>query len=881
MANLIPAQWEPARLNPAVRIWTVLLCSLFVLMPGGDLFGQHEDISPDQLKFFESKIRPVLVRECYSCHSEQTGQAKGGLRLDSKIRMEVGGSSGPAVVAGNLEESMLWNAINYQDYRMPPRKQLTSRQIADFREWIEMGAPDPRVSKVAKIRASVTASDIEQGRDFWSFTRPKKPIVPTIEEPDWARNEIDNYIADRLAKENLTTSTDADPFAFLRRLAFDLVGLPPTPAQVEFFQKRWQEDPDAAVSEMVDQFLSSQHYGERWARHWLDVARYAESTGREINATFPNAWRYRDYVIDSFNDDKPYDEFVQEQIAGDLLPAKDDEEWAEQLIATGFLAIGPKSLIERNVRQFNLDLVDEQIDVTTRVVLGVSVACARCHDHKFDPIQQQDYYAMAGIFESTSTHYGTLNAGRNRQPANELILPVSDPSPQDERLSLEMYAKLNNEKQRLRDELVVMKRKRAAAQKSRAKGKEDPAISIRSINRLTARIAVIDKKLNSVDKSGNPHSFCMGVQDRDQPKDAKLLARGEFDQPVGSVPRGFVQVLDRNRQGIHPKKSGRLELAKWMTSRKNPLAARVMVNRVWQQMFGTGIVTTPENFGASGTRPTHPELLDYLAIEFMKQDWSIKEVVRKIANSRTYRMSTTFDAGSYDVDPENMFYWRANPRQLDAEALRDSMLSVSGEIDFDRPRASMVSRAGSTVVRDGKVTAVNTNALLARESSDNMMEMSRRERRKIRSANRPKVYDVEKLEDFRSVYLPILRDNLPRALEVFDFAEPGLVVGKRESSNTPSQGLYLLNNNFVRRQSRKMAERLIAEADTTESRIRLAFQYAYGRPPTDAESSTAYEFYSNFDVSRRYRERESAVELKKLSALTQSILASAEFRYTN
>ena len=868
-------------LTNANRILIALACGLFFVASADDLLGQHAEISPEQLKFFEAKIRPVLVRECYSCHSEQAGQTKGGLRLDSKIRMEVGGSSGPAVVAGDLEESLLWNAINYEDYRMPPQKQLSVRQIADFRKWIEMGAPDPRVSKVEKIQASVTELDIEEGRKFWSFEQPEQPAVPNIEDSQWVRNEIDNYIADRLAKENLTTSKDADSFAFLRRLAFDLVGLPPTPTQVEFFHSRWQDDPDGAVSEIVEQLLSSQQYGERWARHWLDVARYAESAGREVNATFPNAWRYRDYVIDAFNADKPYDEFVQEQIAGDLLPAKDDNEWTEQLIATGFLAIGPKSLIERNTRQFNLDLVDEQIDVTTRVVLGVSVACARCHDHKFDPIQQQDYYAMAGIFESTSTHYGTLNSGRNRQPNNELILPVADPSSYDERLTPDKTAKLRYELERMREELEELKRRRVASRKAGITEKDDPTIAIRNLNRLSTKISIVDKKLNSVDKAGNPHSFCMGVQDKDRPNDAKLLARGEFDQPVGTVPRGFVQVLDRNAAKIDSKNSGRLELAKWMTSRKNPLAARVMVNRIWQQMFGAGIVTTPENFGATGTRPTHPELLDFLAIEFMDNGWSVKELVRKIANSRTYRMSSAYVADSYKADPENTFYWRANPRQLDAEALRDSMLSVSGELDFERPRATMISRAGSTIVRDGKVTAVNSNSVLDSEMADSMMAMSQKDRRRNRRANRPKVYDIEKLEDFRSVYLPIARDNLPRALEVFDFAEPGLVVGKRESSNTPSQGLYLLNNNFVRRQSRKMAERLLKEADSTEGRISLAFQYAYGRPPTDAESSSAYEFYNNFEVSRRYRERDSLVELKKLSALTQSILASAEFRYTN
>ena len=862
-----------------LNLYLKLALSLTIALAAAQT-ADAQKITGDQLKFFESKIRPVLVRECYSCHSEQAGQAKGGLRLDTRIRTEVGGSSGPAVVPNDLDESLLWNAINHEDFVMPPRKKLSDRVIADFKTWIEMGAPDPRKSKVAKIQSTVTDADIRKGRKFWSFKKPKMPTVPSIDAEDWARKPIDTFIADRLKQESLKPSSDADVYSFLRRLTFDLIGLPPSPSQVSEFERAWNSDPDSAVAEMVEELLASSHYGERWGRHWLDVARYAESTGREVNATFPNAWRYRDYVIDAFNDDKPYDEFVREQIAGDLLPAKTDEEWTEHLVATGFLAIGPKSLLERNSRQFNLDLVDEQIDVSTRVVLGVSVACARCHDHKFDPIQQRDYYAMAGIFESTTTHYGTFSSARNRQPSNELILPIADSSSLDESLSPYVIDKLESQKEDLRDELQELQRKRREQRRSKNKDKK-PVINVTDLNRVTTKISAIDRKLNSVDETGTPHSFCMGVQDKDSPQDARLLARGEFDQPVDTVPRGVAQVLDRKGLRIKPNSSGRLELAKWMASEQNPLTARVMVNRIWLHMFGAGLVKSPENFGATGIRPSHPELLDFLAIEFMNNDWSVKELVRMIANSRTYRMSSAFDADSYDLDAENVFYWRSNPRQLDAESLRDSMLFVSGQMDSERPQGSIVAKAGTTVVRDGRLIKVDVN-LLTGDDMESMSMSDRPGKKRSRRRLRPKTYDVNQLESFRSVYLPIVRDNVPRPLEVFDFAAPGMVVGQRETSNTPSQGLYLLNNNFVLRQSRKMAERLFDEADSTTERIELAFQYAFGRPATAAEFAAAEEFYANFEVKRKYRrEPKNSVDLKKLSALTQAIMASAEFRYIN
>ncbi len=522
----------------------------------------------------------------------------------------------------------------------------------------------------------------------------------------------------------------------MRRLSFDLIGLPPSPKQIAWFNRQWKKDPDAAIESVVDSLLARPEFGERWGRHWLDVARYAESTGKEQNLTYPQAWRYRDYVIDSFNEDKPYDRFIQEQIAGDLLPVKTDEQWAENLVATGFLAIGPKTLIEKNARQFELDLIDEQIDVTTRVVLGVSIACARCHDHKFDPIPQRDYYALSGIFKSMTTHYGTLDSFQNRRASNLIMLPVEDLSPFDKPLSQAQLAQLNQELQQKKNEVAAARREQLQA-RARKDATTNTQKRVASTLRLSAEVGNLESVINSYDKSGKPITYCMGVQPTEQPVNARMLVRGEFDKPADEVPRGFPQVLTDERDEINANSSGRLELARWMTAETNPLAARVMVNRVWLHMFGNGIVRTPENFGATGLPPTNPELLDHLAIEFMENGWSIKTLVREIATSHVYRTSSQFNKRNFEADPENKYLWRMEPRRLDAEVIRDSILQISGELDHNRPRGSIVAAAGSAIVRDGVLVAPGSlsgrSNTMASMSNDAARRNSKRLRDRMQS----------------------------------------------------------------------------------------------------------------------------------------------------
>ncbi|MCG8650219.1 MAG: PSD1 and planctomycete cytochrome C domain-containing protein [Pirellulales bacterium] len=885
-----------------------LIVSVLALLFGGGV-GElsAQQITPEELKFFETKIRPVLIKECYGCHSNKAGNVRGGLRLDTKQLTHIGGSSGPAVVPGDLQESLLYNAITHQDFVMPPKRKLSDEVIGDFRKWIEMGAPDPRETKLAEIKSTVSEQDIAQAKaNFWAYQKPVKIQPSAVEDEGWVKTEIDRYILGKLEQSGLEPSRDARAHQVLRRLCFDLIGLPPTPQQIEYFSRMWKESPDQAITTVVDRLLEQDQFGERWGRHWLDVARYAESTGREVNMTYPHAWRYRDYVIDSFNQDKPFDRFVQEQLAGDLLPVETDEQWTQNLVATGFLAMGPKNVNEANGVQFVADLVDEQIDTTTRVFLGTSVACARCHDHKFDAISQTDYYAMAGIFGSTETYFGnppsemgSFSSVQARRNSSLLLLPVPDPNPFDKRYSAPELAQLRED---FNDKLAeAAELRRSRLRRSQGDSANAPTAQQQRL-RLNNQLAELSAKLAVVDADGNPRSYCMGVQDRQSPRDARLLVRGEIDQLGPTIARGFPRVLSDHTPSLGARASGRLELARWIGSDDNPLTARVMVNRIWQQLIGQGLVTSTENFGVTGQPPSHPELLDYLAVRFVESGWSVKAVIREIATSRVYRMDSAYDERKFEYDPDNALVWRANSRRLDAEAIRDAMLSISGSLDRKRPRGSEVARAGYTRVRDGvlgdpRELARRYASEMARRSGQGTL--SRPAGRAGRFGPRPvngqrrgrfgsggfQAYQqiAERVQnqldmvdaDFRSVYLPIVRDEIPRSLEVFDFADANTVTGVRESSNTANQALYMMNNSFVIEQSDTLAKRLAQQHDQVSDQISAAFALIYGRPPSRGERSATTAFLRSFPAASH----ESASGVGTLSALCQNLFASAEFRY--
>jgi hypothetical protein len=775
------------------------------------------------IAFFEAKIRPVLVKHCYECHSAESGKSKGGLMLDTKHGIREGGETGPAVVPGDVAKSLLLTAIKHSDpdLEMPPKEpQLPKAVIADFETWIKAGADDPRES--AAMAAERPPVDVAAGKQFWSY---KKPVMPKQ-----ASGGIDGFIREKLAAAGLKPAPPAEPRVLMRRLHFDLVGLPPSD----------MSDP-SDYEHQVDELLQSPRFGERWGRHWLDVVRYAESNGRESNLTFPHAWRFRNYGIDAVNTDVPYDRFITEQIAGDLLPAKDAAERARLLTATGFLAMGPKGLNEQNKAQFAADMADEQLDTVTRAVTASSIACARCHDHKTEPFSMEDYYGLAGIFKSTQTFYGNWIDSENNNHGHLIRLPElpgqaivgkSLPEARVKQLKADL-AKLNAD-DKAQNEYIA----KAQAENRDISGEFNKLLG--NALRIIWTRGGVEGALEAVDDKGRALPLCMGVKDAKRITDSALYERGEIAHPGKAVPRGFPRVMDL-KISMPKEQSGRLELAKWLTSRDNPLTARVMVNRVWRHLFGAGLVRTVDNFGFSGERPSHPELLDYLAIKFMDGGWSVKKLIKEIVMSETYRKtsfptrSETELENSVYVDPDNRLLSHTNKRRLDAEVIRDSMLAVSGLLDTSRRPGSLVAEL------DGQsVSLIGFNTKLPPD-----LDGSHR----------------------RSIYLPVVRDHLPDVLEQFDVANPNLVTGDRDVTNVPLQGLYLLNGPFVQEMAVALAKRI----QSAPNQIELAFQLCFNRTPDAQEVALAEKFLRT----------NSADESKLLAAFCQSLLASAEFRFAD
>ncbi|MDF1850354.1 MAG: PSD1 and planctomycete cytochrome C domain-containing protein [Verrucomicrobiales bacterium] len=830
----------------------LLLASFFP----SSLFCVAQEMSSSQLtseqeKFFENKIRPALVKHCYKCHAEEGDKVKGGLLLDTRDASRSGGDSGPAVVPFDLRESLLYVAITYEDssLEMPPKYKLEDEVIADFRKWIEMGAPDPRerIHPEGTPQEYTNTIDIEEGREHWAYQPPQSPVVPAAAEKDIPLSSIDAFLSKKRAEKGLTANEAADGYTLLRRLTFDLTGLPPTSEEIAQFVPAYEAHPESAIAEAVSRLLASPGFGERWGRRWLDVARYAESTGKEINATYPHAWRYRDYVIDAFQSDKPFDEFLMEQIAGDLLPSETPEELIENTVATGFLAIGVKGLNEQNARQFRFDLVDEQIDVTTRAFLGTTAACARCHDHKSDPIPMSDYYAMAGIFLSSETLFGTAEALQNRKATELISLPAPAEAGASSKSLAEMID-LEYQRDLVRERLADIN---TQIREARAEGNTDQAQRLRlQTLGLNNRAGLLDREIASFSDDGKAHPLAMGMADRPAPFDSQILIRGEEDNPTEErAPRGFLQVIPTpDQESIGPDESGRLQMAEWMASPENPLTARVFVNRVWSWMFGEGIVSSVDNFGPTGDQPSHPELLDYLALRFIELDWSVKDVVREIASSQAYRMSSDYNAAHFEKDPENRFLWRMSKRRLDAESIRDATLAVSGQLDTERPHASLVAELG-----DGFV---------GRNVSESQINTENRR---------------------RSVYLPIVRGLVPESLSLFDFADPNLIAGKREITTVPSQALYLMNSDFVIENAEAMAKHLFQDLDLRGSAlIEEAFRRCYSRSPSPEEASKTRAYVERFIATAS----DSGMEAQQARALAlttfcQSLICSAEFRYLN
>ncbi|MSU48846.1 MAG: DUF1549 domain-containing protein [Opitutus sp.] len=796
-------------------------------------------LKADEVAFFEKHIRPVLVDKCYQCHAADAEKIKGGLTLDTRDGIRTGGDGGPAVVPGDPAKSLLLEAIRYanEDLQMPPEKEggkLPAGVIANFEQWIKMGAPDPREGG-AKI-ASARALALEKGREFWAFQPVKKTAAPAVKDAAWPHNDIDRHLLAAMEAKGVNPVGDAERRALIRRVSFDLTGLPPTAEQIAAFVA--EESPEALTT-LVDRLLASPQFGERWGRHWLDVARYADSSGRGSNLLYPEAWRYRDYVIAAFNADKPYDQFVREQIAGDLLPAKDDAQRAERIIATGFLALGPKELAEKDRLQFQLDVVDEQLDTLGQAMLGLTVGCARCHDHKFDPIPQRDYYALAGIFRSTETCYGTVPVITNAHATPLVELPAGTPR-------VEMPG---NSADALRAEQTRLDRQlRELTGGSGMETYQLPAEAekLRPFILVRSQLAIVNAKIKDLGPDGKLRPFAMAVREKTNPADMPLYQRGEPGKPAALVPRGFLQVIPTPGAPITAG-SGRRELADWIASPTNPLTARVMANRVWHHLFGRGLVPSVDNFGSMGGRAVNPALLDHLAVCFVDQGWSVKKLIREIVLSHAYQLATTHDEASFNTDPDNALVWRMTPRRLDAESARDAMLAVSGRLQLTPPLGSAAARVGNNFV--------NPVAAYAK---------------------------AEAQSGQRSVYLTVLRDQLNEALGTFDAANPNAVTGGREETTTPAQTLFLLNSPIVQSFAESWAKQLTAVPAGGGARIRAAYTQAFGREPAAAELRATVEFFECFlapagaDETRR---RELAGPA--FNAFCQALFASAEFRTLN
>jgi hypothetical protein len=692
-----------------------------------------------------------------------------------------------------------------------------------------------------------------------------KPIAPVVKDTNWARDDLDRFILAKIESANLKPAPDADRFSLIRRVTLDLTGLPPTVDEVGAFVGDPASD-DEALAKVVDRLLKSQAFGERWGRHWLDVARYADSVGKTRNVPFPYAWRYRNFVIDSFNSDKPYDEFLAEQIAGDLMVAHNAKDREEKLVATGLLALGSMDLNERDTEQFQLDRIDDQMDTIGRATMGLTLGCARCHDHKFDPIAQTDYYAMAGIFASTTTLSGQQNrqGGGKEYHHPELLAQLDAPLPTKktptEKMATEKTAKRGSllpsatttEISRatlLRNRLAEIQSsiKQGRLDKSRRNEVRNEIIAIRAeLETLTATAADArlvrgkNKKFDSPEVAIDPNApLAMAVADG-HVSDLALRVRGEADIKGDVVPRAFPVIFTQADSPQLPKDaSGRLELAMWLTSRQHPLTARVMVNRIWAHLLGRGLVESVDNFGASGASPTHPELLDHLATRFMESGWSVKSVVRTIVLSRTYRLSGHYSEANTAADEDNRLYWRANLRRLEVEAIRDSLLVAGGLLENERPVGAPF---GASIGGDLS---------------------------KINNKNRRNNVADTIGEPIRTVYLPVFRSKLPGMFTVFDFAEPDQVNGQRDVTTVAPQALFMLNNPFVVEVSKRAAQRILDQPLTDDkARIRFAYSYALCRYPTEPETSRALEFLS--DGSDRQ---------SNWATFTQALYSSAEFRY--
>jgi cytochrome c553 len=1048
--------------------------------------------------YFEKNVRPLFVEKCMACHGSGSAPAMSGLSLDSRESLLKGGTRGPALVSGKPEESLLLRVVRHSEgaVKMPPGKKLSDAEIVALARWIEMGAP------WGKQAAPVSAAK------YWSFVPPQAPSVPTVRNAAMVRTPIDAFVLAELEKKGLKQAPLADKRTLIRRATYDLTGLPPTPAEVQAFLN---DNSPEAFAKVVDRLLASPRYGERWGRHWLDVARYADSNGLDENLVYKNAFRYRDYVIQAFNKDKPYDQFIREQLAGDLLPSSDNATTFERWTATGFLSLGAKMLAEDDPVKMEMDIIDEQLDTTARTFMGLTIGCARCHDHKFDPIPQADYYAMAGIFKSTKTmenfrvvakwhehvlapkedrdrlaahearieekrkqaakitkaendklvaavrrrigayllashevaesqrtplkpvaqpgagaivreagsfdegnvprqlekkkantvkdakapHYaeyrinvasagdyqidiseeekgrGTadllingelvkrgeppvenreaspdeggwsalgvfaLKAGQNvirlehraRFPYFEKLRIVPSPFPAGAavpRTTVQIARKhdinasvleqvvehLDRSQGASASELhafetfgqanaapwtsPVAKLFTAATLKSResiaaryqelftqalaewealpAETREKPEAALQdpgleALRKLLfekfgpfrapgdasqyypaeaiAALRQIEKEQRDLEAATPDYPRAMGVCENDKITDLPIHLRGSHWNLGQTVERGFIRsVSTREVPKLGKQSSGRLELAEWLTAKDHPLTSRVMVNRMWRWHFGKGIVASVDNFGRLGEKPSNQPLLDWLAIRFIESGWSMKAMHRLMMLSTTYQLSSAWDAKNAEADPENTALWRMSRRRLEAEEIRDAIMSVSGHLD---------TAGGGSI-------------------------MNYKDRQYV--ANTSRRGDIDYDRNLRAIYIPVVRSSMYEVFSAFDLPDPSTPNGDRDSTVVAPQALFMLNGSVVLKHSKLLAETLLNQYGPDDAaRLREVYERAFSRPPTARETDQALTFLAQ--IERTLTGPESDRRVLAWQSLCKALIASNEFIYLN
>ena len=749
-----------------------LLACLLVSLAGAD----------EGTDYFETHIRPVLAKSCYGCHNSKAKVAQGGLFADSKDGLLRGGKSGvPAVVPGKPEESLLIKAIqgSHKDLKMPPGKPLSKEQVEAFVAWVKMGAPDPRTD-AAPVVAEKPAYDWAAEKKHWAYQPVRDPQPPAIADTEWNRTAVDRFIKARLDEKKLKPFARADKRTLLRRLTFDLTGLPPTPEEMDAFVA---DASPKALEKVVDRLLASPAYGERWGRHWLDVVRYADTAGDASDYPVPEMYRYRNYVIRSMQEDKPFDQFLREQISGDLMSHKDDEDRAEKLAATGYIANSRR--FGQAEGEFYLT-IDDTVENLGKAVLALSTGCARCHDHKFDPIPTKDYYALAGIFKSTKypwaglEHHQYLDGFAAAKRADQ--------------------ERLDRQQKRMVDAFKVVKR---------GMGKDEKAPVEQRLKYLEAA-----NEMASMRQRWPDIPMIYAVRDT-EPVNARVMVKGDPKTLGPEAERGFLEILGGQKVPKDYKGSGRDLLAQWITDPQNPLTARVMVNRVWLWHFARGLVNTPNDFGKRGDAPTHPELLDYLTSRFVESGWSLKKLHREIVLSRAYATASGHDEANSVKDAKNEYYWRFDRRRLSAEEIRDSILQATGELDPTPGGPHPFGARGAFVL----------------------------------TQHNPFVADFDKFShNKRSVYLLQQRFRPNPYLDLFDGPDANASTAARVNNNTALQALYMMNNTFVDDRAAALAARVSIEEETAARRVRLAYRLLYGRTPTPAESQLASQFLAQYKV---------------------------------